>query len=306
MSQTVTSAFHQVTSLAPAVVALAAALYAANVVFCALRWRAALWALGEEVSVRTTTLGTLCSVFVNNVTPGRVAGEMFRVGWLKHREGIELARGTASVAVDRLTDLVPIGLIGLLSLPTLRPYIEQLSAPLILVAALTGIALVVVVVTRRVPTLKARLAQVRTHIVGRVEKRARKLAIAILLAALAWLLDLARLSLIAHAFGFELGVPEAAMLVVMIIVGSLVPTVGGLGAVEGALAGALVWLGAPTDTALAITLVERAISYGLSTAAGGLTLLLLGGRKLWTTLQDRSAEPVPSASEPSDSPARVD
>jgi len=129
MWQTIASAFHQLTSLAPAVAVLAAALYAANVLLCALRWRAALWALGNEVSVRTATLGMLCSVFVNNVTPARVAGDVFRVGWLKQREGIELGRGTASVAIDRLTDLAPIALIGLLSLSTLRPYLKQLGAP---------------------------------------------------------------------------------------------------------------------------------------------------------------------------------
>src|SRR6266540_3615381 len=109
MWQTIASAFHQLTSLAPAVAVLAAALYAANVLLCAL--------------------GMLCSVFVNNVTPARVAGDVFRVGWLKQREGIELGRGTASVAIDRLTDLAPIALIGLLSLSTLRPYLKQLGAP---------------------------------------------------------------------------------------------------------------------------------------------------------------------------------
>ncbi len=292
MWQTIASAFHQLTSLAPAVAVLAAALYAANVLLCALRWRAALWALGNEVSVRTATLGMLCSVFVNNVTPARVAGDVFRVGWLKQREGIELGRGTASVAIDRLTDLAPIALIGLLSLSTLRPYLKQLGAPLMLVGALAGLALVAILLIRRVPTFKARFAQVRAHIVGPGEKRARKIAVALLLAALAWLADLVRLSLIAHAFGVALDVPQAALLVVTIIVGSLVPTVGGLGAVEGGLAAALVWFGAPTDRALAITVTERAISYWLSTAAGGLTLLLLGGSKLWTTLQDTPTEPV--------------
>jgi hypothetical protein len=46
------SAFHQLTSLATAIAALAVALYGCNLVLCALRWRAALWALGTPMGFR--------------------------------------------------------------------------------------------------------------------------------------------------------------------------------------------------------------------------------------------------------------
>jgi hypothetical protein len=35
---------------------------------------------------------------------------------------------------------------------------------------------------------------------------------------------------------------------------------------------------------VAITIVERSVSFGLSSALGGATILLLGGRKLVTTV----------------------
>lgn len=292
MWQTVTSAFHQLTSLAPAIAALAVALYGCNLVLCALRWRAALWALGTPMGFRTATVGMLCSVFVNNITPARVAGDVFRIGWLKERARVDVGRGTASVAIDRLLDLAPLGFIGLLSLSTIRPYLSHLQAPLILAGAVAGLLVLAIIVIRRAPGAKARFAEVRAHIVGPGEKRGQKIAVGLALAALAWLADLARLSLIAHGFGVDLTVPQAALLLVLVLVGSLAPTVGGLGAVEGGLAAALVWFGVPTDRALAITLTERAISYWLSTAAGGLTLLLLGGRRVWTGLQHVSRERV--------------
>jgi len=50
--------------------------------------------------------------------------------------------------------------------------------------------------------------------------------------------------------------------VVVGVLGGFVPTVGGLGAVEGALVATLVLFGVPLDTAIAMTTVERGISYG--------------------------------------------
>ena len=56
------------------------------------------------------------------------------------------------------------------------------------------------------------------------------------------------------------------------------PTIGSVGAIEGSLVAGLMMCGATADTAVAITLVERAISYGLSTALGAVSLTVIGGR----------------------------
>jgi uncharacterized membrane protein YbhN (UPF0104 family) len=57
-----------------------------------------------------------------------------------------------------------------------------------------------------------------------------------------------------------------------------VPTVGSIGAIDGSLVAGLMLCGATAQTAVVITVVERAISYGLSTAAGAAALGILGGR----------------------------
>ena len=50
--------------------------------------------------------------------------------------------------------------------------------------------------------------------------------------------------------------------------------------VEGGLIAGLVWFGVPTETAAAITIVERAILYACGTCIGALSLMLLGGRRV--------------------------
>jgi glycosyltransferase 2 family protein len=281
--QTVRSAADEISGLAPGVVTLAVALYAANVLFYALRWQAAVRALGAKVSLTTATLGTLCSVFLNNVTPATVAGDLFRIGWLRFRDRIPVAPAAASVAIDRFIDLVTVALIGLFALPTLRPLLGRPDTRTLVLGGLV-VVLVLLLLERHLRSLSRRLGQLRNTVVESAQQPVRRLAMGLAFGLLAWGADLARVSVIAAAFGVHLGLPQAAVLCVAMVLGSLAPTFGGLGAVEGGLVAALVWFGAPVQTAVAITIVERSVSFGLSSALGGATILLLGGRKLVTTV----------------------
>ena len=64
----------------------------------------------------------------------------------------------------------------------------------------------------------------------------------------------------------------------MTIVGGFVPTVGSISAIDGSMVAGLMLFGAAAGDAIAITIVGRAISYGVSTAMGAAALALLGGR----------------------------
>jgi len=98
---------------------------------------------------------------------------------------------------------------------------------------------------------------------------------------LMWLEDLLRIVAVGLAFDIGFTWPQAAALAVIGVLGGLAPTLGGVGVVEGGLVAGLVMFGLPLDRALAVTALERAISYGFSTCAGGLVVLLLGGRRLF-------------------------
>ncbi len=105
--------------------------------------------------------------------------------------------------------------------------------------------------------------------------------IAALLAALNWLADVACLAFAILAVGGD--VPWEGLLLAWAAgtaVASLGLTPGGLGVVEAALSSALIATGLVGSTAIAAVLVYRIVSLWLVLAAGGLTLLGLGGPKL--------------------------
>ena len=75
----------------------------------------------------------------------------------------------------------------------------------------------------------------------------------------------------------------------MTIVGGFVPTVGSIGAIDGSMVAGLMVFGATGGEAIAITIVGRAISYGVSTALGAVALALLGGRGVLRAINARRA-----------------
>src|SRR5439155_1489364 len=76
----------------------------------------------------------------------------------------------------------------------------------------------------------------------------------------------------------RLSIQQSATITIMGIAGGFVPTVGSVGAIDGSMVAGLMLFGATVEAAVAITIVGRVISYGVSTAAGAVALALLGGR----------------------------
>ena len=107
------------------------------------------------------------------------------------------------------------------------------------------------------------------------------LLLSALLTAVVWAFDVLRLRAVAAAFHAPVGIPEIVVLAGITIVGGLAPTVGGLGAIEGGMIAGLIGMGVSTPDAVAITAVERTMSYGIATLAGFCALSVLGGCSLW-------------------------
>ena len=134
-----------------------------------------------------------------------------------------------------------------------------------------------------------------THL--RIDRRS--MGLAVLYATLAQVETIARQIVIAAAFGVPLTIQQSATVTAMTIAGGFVPTVGSIGAIDGSMVAGLMLFGATAQTAIAITIVSRAISYALTTAAGGAALAWLGGR----TLLRAVSGPAAIASDPENSAA---
>ncbi|WP_297055076.1 flippase-like domain-containing protein, partial [Thermosulfurimonas sp.] len=119
-----------------------------------------------------------------------------------------------------------------------------------------------------------------------LQKKTRLNLAAVGLSSLVWALDILRLKLIALVFGWHPSLTLVAVIsLANLVFGLLAFTPGGVGIVEGGLTGVLLYLGVPLPLSLSVTLLERFISYGLSTVVGFMVLATSGGMEIWKALR---------------------
>jgi len=282
----------------------AVALYFINLAIWTGRWQTALSFIDCKISFGSRYLIVCATVFLNNISPGaRVGGDPFgRIYMLHKLESTSYSSGMASLIGEfALTPLIVVSfLMGGLLLQFGKGSI-QLS--LILMAAWALAAIGTVFLPRLFFKKRVAIKGI-SHVVGRVlgwfGKRNDVQATLEGIEALysntyaimdkwqkivligGWTLligvsDILRLSVIFLALGYH--APLSTLLVASsleIIVG-LVPLLpGGLVLVEGSLISILALLGIPLDVAMAATLIERGITFVLSTIVGGGVFSYLG------------------------------
>lgn len=261
----------------PSLVAAALLLHLVGLVITGERWRVVIAALGTSLSLTRTTLMNLAGIFVRNSTPTTgLGGDASRIA-LMRADGVPLPQATAAFAYVRLAEVLPLATLVALAMPV--AIAVALRSRTALIIAIAVVVAAVVALAYRPDALRSRIADLwsRTEHL-RIGPRAAVLAI--VFASLAQVETIARQIVIAAAFGLPLTITQAATVTVMGIVGGFVPTVGSIGAIDGSLVAGLMLCGATGETATAITVAERAISYGVSTGLGAIALGILGGRGL--------------------------
>lgn len=258
------------------------------------RWRVVLRGLGQRVPLFETVFINWSSIFMGNVTPGRIGGELSRVLLLQKRCKVDVALGGVSQAYDRLTDVVPLVTMIALTLPTVKQIVAQRlpgRSSLVLGSLLVLALLLAALWLRRAPQTAAFVARWQERF-ARFRITRRHFLLALLASYAMWLLDLVRLILVARAVGISIEPKQALTLCVVALLGGFFPTAGGIGAVESGLTAALLLFGVKLEQALAITLLERSVSLGIGTLGGGVAMSLLGGRSLWKHLRTRKTAPA--------------
>jgi len=282
-------------------VGLALLVYAISVPLAALRWRQVLRGLNQRLPLRRLILANLAASFVNNVTPAaRVSGEACRVVALV-RAGLSTVASTASVAYERLSEAPAIGVLAIVTVLALGHAGTEgrvrsarlpvsLNASRLLIATVVAIALGAAAFWRSGVigrwTRAIRVGRASLFEAARITPSA--LVASATLSSVLWALDVIRLRIAAAAIRAPIGLREAAALSAITIVAGMVPTLGGLGAVEGGLVAGLIGFGVAPADAAAVTAIERGISYGLVTIAGAAALSVLGGRTLWEAARKRT------------------
>ena len=270
-------------------VVLALALNGIGLVITGERWRGVVAALGSPLRLSRTTLINLAGIFVRNATPTTgLGGDASRIALLR-AEGVPLARATASFAYVRLSEVPPLAVVVALSTPAIASLVRRSHTALIVTGAAVVVGMAIAWLARH--RLRAHVASIWTR-TGHLRIGPAPAARAVCCATLAQVETIARQIVVAAAFGVPLTIQQSATITIMGIVGGFVPTVGSVGAIDGSMVAGLMLFGATVETAVAITIVGRVISYGVSTAAGAVALALLGGRRILRGRQDRLQDVV--------------
>jgi glycosyltransferase 2 family protein len=259
----------------PMLVVVGIALHLAGLLVTGERWRLVVAALGGRLTLIRSTLINLAGIFVRNATPTTgLGGDASRIALLR-AEGLALPQAAAAFVYVRVAELPAMAAVVLLALPAVTAVLARSARGVAVATAAAAVALAAAWVGRR--RLREQVAVLREKS-AHVRISRTTFAGAVFYASLAQIETIVRQIVIAAACGLPLTISQSATVTALSIAGGLVPTVGSVGAIEGSLVAGLMMCGATADTAVAITVVERAISYGLSTALGAASLAAIGGR----------------------------
>jgi uncharacterized protein (TIRG00374 family) len=285
-------------------IASAIAIYFLCVAVWATRWQTALSFIDNRTSFGTRYLILCAAIFLNNITPvARVGGDPFgRVYMLHKLENTSYSSGmAASIGEHTLAPLVVVSFLmaGLL----LQFGKGSLQLSLILIAVWVLAALGAVFIPRLLLRKKIAakgISSIISRVLGWFGKRGiaqeiiegvdafysssyttidkwKKVLLIGSLTLLIWALDIFRLYAIFLALGYH---PPISVLLVASSLPTIVGTIpflpGGLVVIEGSLISVLALLGVPLNLAMAATVIERGISFVLSTIVGAVVFSYLG------------------------------
>jgi uncharacterized membrane protein YbhN (UPF0104 family) len=232
-----------------------------------------------------TMLAQLAGSFVTLVTPAAVGGAALNIRYLQ-RNKIPPAVAAASVGVVQVVAFVLHITLLVVFLAITGARSNSLRPPTwayFVIAGLVVAALGVAAVPRGRQLLRARLAPALGQVLPRlleVLQQPRKLAEGVGGALMLTLCYILCLDACVRAFGGSLALTSAAVVYLTgSALGSVVPTPGGLGAVEAALSAGLTATGLPAATAVSAVLLFRLLTFWLPVPAGWLAFSFLRRRQ---------------------------
>jgi uncharacterized protein (TIRG00374 family) len=240
----------------------------------------------ERLSKVRTFLVQVAGSFVILVTPAAVGGVALNLRYLR-RSRLSPANAAASVGVSQVISFLVYAVLLLIFAAiagTSHTQIVHLPGwAYIALAVVAGLVLILLALPAGRRQLLARIASAAGQVIPRlldVAQRPTKLAQGIggaFLLTIAYILCLAAS---VRALGVT-SVPIASIAVVYLTssaIGSVVPTPGGLGAVEAAMSAGLTAAGLPSAKAVAAVLLFRTVTFWLPVPAGWLAMRFLQHR----------------------------
>ena len=264
------AAWDQAKASNPWHLALAVAVHYTTFAFRGARWRLLLRNAQGKASqvpgVAYCSQLVLLGWFANSVSWFRL-GDAYRAYLYRGEQDASFSRTIGTILAERMLDAVLVLLLLLVSVPFLVGGQQAawfvLGVALLLVVALAGALLAMMWARVRVlRALPGRLAERYQRFHQGALASFAQLPPVTLWGLLGWLAETTRLFLVVQALGLDIDLPLVVFITLSNSLLTLVPTPGGLGAVESGVTGLLVRLSSLSiDAAAALVLVDRAITY---------------------------------------------
>ena len=268
--------WRQVRNANPWLLLAAFAVHYTTFFFRGARWRMLLAHSAESAGEAEPVPGVLfCSRavllgwFVNSIGWLRL-GDAYRAYLYREEHNAAFSGAIGTILAERVLDVVLVALMLLVTAPLLIGQVGggavwglvtfiAFLLVLLLFIVLTALVRLRMLLLRRLPGWLA--SRYERFLFGATAVR-YKLPQTTLLGLLGWFAEIGRMYLVAMALGFDLGVAMVIFLTLANSLLSLVPTPGGIGAVESGVAGLAIRLSAlAKESATALVLVDRFITY---------------------------------------------
>ena len=270
----INATWSQVRGADPWLLIAAFAVHYTTFLFRGARWRLLLQHSARTGEVGASVPGVLyCSQlvllgwFVNSIGWLRL-GDAFRAYVYQDEHGATFFGSIGTILAERVLDTVLVALMLVVTVPFIVGVGSGGTWTVLLVAIGLAVGLLVLLsvmvwaegpLMRRLPTwLAIRYHRFHAGAMGTLHGLPKTTALGLL----GWLAEVGRMYLVTVALGLELGIAVVVFLTLANSLLSLVPTPGGVGAVESGVAGLAVRLASLVkEAATALVLVDRFITY---------------------------------------------
>ncbi len=275
------------------------------------RWKLILIVLHSSLRFKQLFLMLFTSVFGNNITPGAAGGEPLRAYLLNKFEDVPFEIGFASASADRVFEFFPFLLVS-----TLAAYLiftlnigfwTSLVVSIMIIITMIIFGLIIYVglkkevATRLIISLAKRIFPFMKKLTSKevsfsyvseklieyidtfttgfqgVLKDHRMFVIGVLIAFAIWGLDNLRFYLTFAAIGYYPPVIPMIIIYTISILVSIIPTLpGALGIREGTMVALFIPVGVPADIVIAVSLLDRVVTYVIPTFIGAVTTFYYG------------------------------
>lgn len=237
----------------PHLLGVAMLIYAISVLIAATRWLIASRHPLTLSSLIAFSEAVLVGTFFNNlISFYGISGELGRIAWASIKTRAPYARLTAGAIGERLTE----ALVAL--------------AYVLTISWAVGLKIPVFINVRD----RAREA---LEVLRELSRRPADMAMLLATSLAIYVLDTARIAVVAMSFGIEVTLPLAMTLTIVGVLSRFAPIPAGAGVFEGGFVGVMVAFGYGARDGVMLAIGERIVSTIMPSAAGGLIVLRSGG-----------------------------